>query len=362
MPTTAGLVWSAERISLLQRTLQISEDVWRATLGTYAAALPSPVAGEDVDGELSRCLGTLAAAYKTFSPHASTLVPNDDPARPCPACGLSTLRPFLLRGRPPEALCYARCDRCGHGALWNAQEITAEDVRARYSDKGYYQKRDQQGAGYDGYADEADYRENKGARLIDRFLTLPGQKVRNLLEVGSGYGFTRAAADRAGLTSAGVDLNGQACAEAQRRYGLSTFRGTLEDALATPASGIVAGSWDLILYQFVLEHVVDPIRELDNARLALRAGGWLALLLPSMDAIEIDVFGSSYRSFRADHLLLPSRASLQLLLARAGFQVEVLESTCNLHLFREFLSPEALARIYATGRGPDLFVIARRGS
>ena len=85
----------------------------------------------------------------------------------------------------------------------------------------------------------------------------------------------------------------------------------------------------------------------------------MVLLVPGMEAAEIDGFGASYRSFRADHLHLFSRASTERMLARAGFTLVRLETFCNIHLLAEVLSPRALARVYETGRGPDLFVLAR---
>jgi len=115
-----------------------------------------------------------------------------------------------------------------------------------------------------------------------------------------------------------------------------------------------------VLYQFVLEHVVDPARELTVARQALRPAGWLVLSVPNMEAAEIDVFGPAYRSFRGDHLHLFTRASLGAMLAEACFALHLVESGCNLHLFGEVLSPAALARLYESGRGPDLFAVARR--
>lgn len=337
-------------------------------MAAYRAQLPPAPPREAPADELRRCLGTLRAVFRGRSPHRGGPLPAADLVahRSCLACGRGPVLPFLVRG-PPAAetcaeICYGRCESCGQGVRWGLEAMGAADLRACYADGGYYRHRDQRGVGYDAYAEEAAYREEKGARLVATLQRLLPAPVTTFLEVGSGYGFTRVAAARAGWITGGVDLNAEACQEGERRYGLATFRGTLGEALADSRSGIGAAAWDVVLYQFVLEHVLDPGQELQHAHRALRPGGCLTLFLPSMEALEIEVFGPSYRSFRADHLHLPTRASLRALLRRAGFEVQVMESSCNIHLFRELLSPAALALIYTSGRGPDLFVVARRQS
>jgi SAM-dependent methyltransferase len=239
-----------------------------------------------------------------------------------------------------------------------------DEAGARYSDPTYNEQRDARGVGYDDYGAEETYRLAKGTRLVAALLGVAaaeGGPLRSLLEVGSGFGFTREAARRAGLETGGVDLNPAACAQAARRFGLTTFTGDLATALAVPSSFVVApGAWDAVLYQFVLEHVASVEEELVSARRALAPGGWLALLVPSMEAVERAVFGSSYRSLRADHLHLFSRASLRAFLGRAGFEIVRLESGCNLHLLRPFLAASALRRLYGDGHGPDLWCVARR--
>jgi hypothetical protein len=85
----------------------------------------------------------------------------------------------------------------------------------------------------------------------------------------------------------------------------------------------------------------------------------LVLWVPSMEALEIEIFGASYRSFRADHLHLFSKRSLERLLS-PRFEPVVLESGCQLHLLRGFVEQAWLAELYRSGRGPDWFVCARR--
>jgi SAM-dependent methyltransferase len=341
---------------LAARTLRITVDTWRSVLAEYRTRVPPPARTETPDEEIRRCLGALAPIYRRHDPREVPL-PASVSSVVCPGCRRSgTEAAVSVSAR----LLYGRCPRCGHGLRLGDGAWNESEVRERHSGADYFRKRDAEGAGYDGYDREAAYREEKGVRLIERLRALPPPAIRTLLEVGSGYGYSRVAAERAGIRTGGVDLNGEACREAARRYGLRTFQGTLTEALGAVPPALEAGSWDAVLYQFVLEHVVDPVHELTVARRALRPEGWLVLSVPNMDAAEIDVFGPAYRSFRGDHLHLFTRASLEVMLAKAGFQLALCESGCNLHLFGDVLSPPALAHLYASGRGPDLFAVARR--
>ena len=354
------------RLALIARTLQIAPEVWRRTVADFAAQVPPPVPGETLDGELLRCLPVLARAFRRLSPHVAPVPPALQAATgACPACETGVVRPLLARRAASgnaDVIVYGRCQRCGHGALLSGDHDG--DVAAPYRQSAYYQVRDGAGVGYDDYAAEASYREAKGQALVARVRAhaasvAPAETVATLLEVGSGFGFTRLAAERAGIRTAGVDLNPYAVEACRARTGLHTFPGDLAGALAGPEPYAAAGTFDVVLYQFVLEHVADPIAELQLAHRTLRPGGWLVLLVPSMEAAEVDVFGSSYRSFRADHLHLMTRASLAAIAARAGFEPPRVDSHCNLHLLRGCVSEAALQHLYGTGRGPDLFVIMR---
>lgn len=294
-------------VGLILRTLRLDEDTWSSVLDEYAARLP------DDAGAAARLL-TLGEAYR-------------------------------LRVRRSAPCRYDRCRRCGHGRL-----IDPPPPDDLYRSAAYYQRRDHHGVGYEGYLEERPYREEKGARLLARLQARRGQR---LLEVGSGYGFTRAAAERLGVATAGVDLNPHAVAQARELYGFETFCGTLGEA-----PELRRGGFQIVLYQFVLEHLADPTVELRLAREALAPDGVLALLVPSMDALEIEIFGGDYRSFRPDHLHVFSRRSIGLCLARVGFRLRLVESGCSLHLLRGFVGQSWLQAVYDEGRGPDLLVIA----
>jgi SAM-dependent methyltransferase len=387
----AQAVDGAAADALAARTLQIDLDRWLAVRAEVAREAPAGAAsaGESASTDARRgragpleddVLARVARVYARHSPHEAPLpgpASSDDnglvaagqderslfslPPAGCPACGARRVRAAVARR--PGPVVYGCCEACGHGVCWRGGALPGE-AGARYSDPTYYEQRDARGVGYDDYGAEETYRMAKGARLVAALTGVAaaaGGRIRSLLEVGSGFGFTREAARRAGLETGGVDLNPAARAQAARRFGLTTFAGDLAAALAAaPGSGVAPGAWDAVLYQFVLEHVASVDEELRSARRALAPGGWLALLVPSMEAVERTVFGASYRSLRADHLHLFSRASLRAFLGRAGFEIVRLESGCNLHLLRSFLAASALQRLYGEGLGPDLWCVARR--
>ena len=234
------------------------------------------------------------------------------------------------------------------------------DTANIYAAAAYFTQQSTGGAGYPDYEPERAYREQKGGRIIDWMLSgFAGEPTpHTLVEVGSGFGFTRKAATDRGLLTVGVDVSPHAGRAAKRLYGMETFVGTLASALQ--ASAVVPGGADGVLYQFVLEHVSDPEVEIQQAARALSPGGVIGIIVPSMEAVELSVFGASYRSLRSDHLHLFSRDSLTRILSRAGLDPISLQSECNVHLLAAFLSPAELHHIYESGRGPDLLVLARK--
>ena len=331
---------SLEHSALVRRVLRIDETVWRQVLDEYHQRLT-----DDTPAGRLRALGE---AWKSFSPQDAPL--SSGPASRCPACGGETVRPEVQR-RSGET--YGLCTRCGHGLLLSQAASTAI-----YGRPDYYSQQTAGGVGYDAYQREKDYREAKAARVLAWIEETVGAAAgRCLLEVGSGFGYTRVAAEQRGWRSMGVDLNPHAAAAARESYGFDTITGTLEEALSSGA--IPRRHYDLVLYQFVLEHIADPVRELKHAAAAVAPGGYVALLVPSMQAVERIVFGASYRSFRPDHLHLFSWASLDCCLAAAGWVRVKGASECSVHLLAGFLPRHEIEEIYRRGDGPDLLAVAQ---
>ena len=335
---------------LVARTLGVEVDAWERVLDRYATHWR--VDQDDLQGRAR-------ALTEAFAPCAGA-GPSEHPGGACPVCGASPLVPAVERRNDdaPARSVWARCGSCGHGAL------VAGGVASVVYDSGeYYLRRDPGGAGYDDYLAERAYRERKGAILLDRIAerSPPGRgALTSLLEVGSGFGYTRHAGVARGMRTSGVDVSPHAREAARSLYGFQTFTGTLADALAAPSVARVVAPFDLVLYQFVLEHLTDPVAELRTAASTLDTGGVLAVLVPSMDALELDVFTSAYRSLRRDHLHLFSRGSLERTFVSAGLRPVSFHTDCSLHLLAGFLSDGELHTLYASGRGPDLLGLATK--
>jgi SAM-dependent methyltransferase len=333
-------------VRLILRTLAIDEETWAKTLDRYA---DSVAAGASVAERLS----ALGDAFRPVSRYAAPSAPGAPST--CPACHTQALAPYIARRATSEQspIVYGRCSACEHGAL-----LAGASSEGVYLGPEYYRSRQSDGAGYAGYAAEQSYREGKGNSLLDwiqRSVTLPASP--SLLEVGSGFGFTRRAAELRGYRTKGVDLNPFAAQAAGELYGFETVTGTLASALAQ--GEVERRAWDVVLYQFVLEHMLDPGAELARAAEALVPGGHLVIVVPNMATFELAVFGGAYRSLRADHFHLFSPASAAAYLRGAGLREVARKTSCNLHLLRGFLAHEELAELYRTDRGPDLFLIAQ---
>jgi len=338
---------SAHHVELTARLLDIDEAAWRAVLDRYD---PASAGLDDVLLALGRAV---AQAWPSDGISRRPGRPTADPPA-CSVCGATT-RVALARtvaGEGVAPIVYASCVACEHLSL-----VCGADPRSVYAEKQYYSARARSGSGYHAYGDERAYREAKGTRIVE-WLSGHGNGGRRLLEVGSAFGYTRKAAQDAGWGTAGVDLNPHAIDHARSLYGMETHVGPLSACLVD--GRIARESWDVALYQFVLEHVPDPERELCAAAETIAPGGTLALIVPSADAAEIAVFQGRYRSLRADHLHVFSCRSLEVILQAAGFAVVESFTTCSVHLLRGFLDDETLKNLYSRGRGPDRYLLARK--
>jgi SAM-dependent methyltransferase len=144
---------------------------------------------------------------------------------------------------------------------------------------------------------------------------------RRLLDVGSGRGDLGVTLAARGWDVTGLEPSPDACAEARAR-GVTTVEGTL-------ASASLDGGFDAVVFQHSLEHVVEPLEDLQAAHALLRPDGLALISLPNFGSWHARRFGAAWF-----HLDLPRHRShftsrgLEALLRRAGFEpVRVSTST-----------------------------------
>lgn len=144
------------------------------------------------------------------------------------------------------------------------------------------------------------------------------------LDVGCSSGAWIARAQEAGWTASGVEI-GAATAAAARDAGLDVHTGTLQSYAETAEPG----TFDLITFWDVLEHVHDPHADLTIAHRLLRPGGHVAAALPNVDGwyprVTYALIGRRTRHWEYPelpvHLHDFSPTTLARLLDRAGFDV-----------------------------------------
>lgn len=145
---------------------------------------------------------------------------------------------------------------------------------------------------------------------------LRARPAGRLLDVGSGRGDLGVELSRRGWRVTGVEPSERASAEARSR-GRAVERGTISEVAERLDPG-----FDAVVFQHSLEHVTEPLDDLEAAREVLREGGLLLVSVPNFDSWQRRRFGSAWL-----HLDLPRHRShfsapgLELLAERAGFEV-----------------------------------------
>lgn len=147
----------------------------------------------------------------------------------------------------------------------------------------------------------------------------------DLLDVGCGDGSFLQMAQLAGFRCAGTELSAYAARRVRQHYGVPVTAGPLRSGNRPD------GSFDVITMWHVLEHLIDPRGDLDEARRLLRPGGVLFVAVPNRSS---RLFNLVYRVMKGAepplytpqdkelHLFHFTSKSLRRLLESCGFIVQ----------------------------------------
>ncbi len=179
-----------------------------------------------------------------------------------------------------------RCPRCG--LAYTLPDMSAQQLSRHYSDEYLPHLaaterrtlRARAGARWDALREGLRTRYGAFRAVADR---PPGR----LLDVGCGRGDLAAWFAARGWSAFGVEPSRDACRQA-RALGVEVHQGTLADAPFEP------GSFDAIVFNHSLEHVPDPLGDLERARRLLHPGGVIQVSVPNFGGRQRRLFGTHW--------------------------------------------------------------------
>lgn len=178
----------------------------------------------------------------------------------------------------------------------------------------------------------------KRARAIERYQ--PGGR---LLDVGCATGnFLNEMASRGVWQVEGVEPNDEVATYARDRFGLTVHGGRLTGVQ------LKAESFDVVTMWNVLEHLHDPMRNLQAVQRILRPGGLFVFSIPNLEGFDARLFGRFWMGWELPrHLYQFPRSVLDRMLSTVG--MEVVGRDCLVGAYPSFLLTlrfflEAIAR------------------
>jgi 2-polyprenyl-3-methyl-5-hydroxy-6-metoxy-1,4-benzoquinol methylase len=145
---------------------------------------------------------------------------------------------------------------------------------------------------------------------------------RKWLDVGAGNGSIVACAGELGFDAAGLEPGTPAVEFAQRTLGVKLYPHTIQEELQRSGSG----SYDVVSFLMVLEHVSNPVEQVSVAAELLSPGGLLVVEVPTAGSLSATLDGlfpnQGLRQLVGAHIMLYSVESATRLVEDRGCKTE----------------------------------------
>lgn len=227
---------------------------------------------------------------------------------PCYLCGSEKAE--VLVDDPPFQV--KLCEECGLG--YTSPRIQGDRIHEIY-DASYWASPSAKDFGYTEYsADVEGYLRTfrRRAEVLSRHKE-PGR----LLELGCAAGYFLSVMRDLGWEVHGLELSEDILAEAKERFSLENVHSVRLEALDYPPE-----TFDAIAMWDVVEHMADPVPELERCHTLLRDDGVLVLQTQDIGSRFRKVLGSRWHHFKQlEHIYHFSPTTIRTLLQRAGFEV-----------------------------------------
>jgi len=176
--------------------------------------------------------------------------------------------------------------------------------------------------------------------VVSRFLHT---RTPKLLEIGCGHGDLLCEAQYRRFEVAGLEYSAHATAKANERLGGPFVRTGSVDSVP-----LASGHYDCVLAADVVEHVRDPLSFMTRIRAALKPGGLVSVITPSLDSLARRLLCKLWMEYKAEHLFYFGRKSIRILLRRSGFTIAAVVAN------RKVLTLEYLHQHFERFRVPGL--------
>ena len=238
--------------------------------------------------------------------------PASGKAANCPLCaGLRLHRVFLVETWSTYSI--EKCRDCGF--VFAAPRPSAEELDRFYTST--YFERDR--ATILGYANYRSVAEENARRMWHEFKDILGERKvpsRRVLDVGCATGGFLAEAKAEHWDGVGVEFSEFAIDVARQEFGLRVLQGDVFHP------ELVEDSFGLVTMWHVLEHVIDPLATLEQARKLLAPGGLLFVELPNWSSVGRRARGVRWSQLKPpEHINFFTPASLALAARKAGFEI-----------------------------------------
>lgn len=155
------------------------------------------------------------------------------------------------------------------------------------------------------------YRAKKTARHIN---TLNG--IKTVLEIGSMYGFLLKQLEEIKLICSGIELDKKA-AEYCIRNNLNLINTSLENFLENSNK-----TYDLVVMSHVLEHIINPEKQLQSLRKLINNKGMIIIIVPNSSSLTAKIIGKYWGYWQVPiHITHFNRKSLSYILQISGFKI-----------------------------------------
>lgn len=221
----------------------------------------------------------------------------------CPVCENKDVEKYwAMRGYR-----LTKCRTCG--MVWDS--FPPVDIEAQY-DETYFINENPKG-GYANYFEGMSVNRKTFSDRLKRIEKKCGKKGK-LLDIGCALGDCLMEAKRLGWRDAeGIEISDYAYKFAKKRK-LKVKKGALGKNLYP------VNSFDIVMYQDVVEHTTNPVEELKKAFKVLKPGGMIYIVTPDIGGWWSKLLGPLWYHYKpGEHVVYFTQNTIKLALKKAGF-------------------------------------------